>query len=386
MKLFPRTAHLLVLALIGGLLPVTMAAPKPGHPPAVHPASAPNPYAAATLVVFNEADRDSVELAHFYAEKRGIPKEQVIGLKTAKTEEITRDEYEHTIAEPLRRMFTANLWWKLREPESPLGPVESNKIHFVALMRGIPLKIAEAPGYPGDKAIGAGPVATVNAAAVDSELSVLGLRTHVISGAMPNPYFRSFSGIADAHRPELLLVCRLDAPSPEIVRRMITDSIEAEENGLTGLAYIDARNIKEAGYLEGDTWLYALANSARRHGTPVVLDNGPGLFPRATRWNTRDCISAGMPNTSAGHSCGRISASPRGPSRCTSILSAPRPCAIPCTIGWGRCSRWVRRRLSAMSTSPICRSRRNWTSFTIGCARDSPSPRAATWRSGRSRG
>ncbi|MEP6673322.1 MAG: TIGR03790 family protein [Chthoniobacter sp.] len=281
MKLSPRIAHLLALTFACGLLPMAMAAPKPPRAVAVHSINVPNPYAAATLVVFNETDRDSVELAHFYAEKRGIPKEQVIGLKTAKTEEITRDEYEHTIAEPLRRAFTSNLWWKLRDPESPLGPVESNKIRFVALIRGIPLKIAEAPGYAGDKVVGVGPVATVNAAAVDSELAILGYRMHMISGAVPNTYFRSFSGIFDAHRPELLLVCRLDAPSPEIVRRMITDSLEAEEKGLTGLAYIDARNIKEAGYLEGDTWLYALANSARRHGTPVVLDNGPGLFPES---------------------------------------------------------------------------------------------------------
>ena len=151
----------------------------------------------------------------------------------------------------------------------------------MALIRGVPLKIAEAPGYPGDKASGPAPVGTTNAASVDSELSVLGFGLHVISGAVPNPYFRSFSTIMDARHPALMLVCRLDAPSAEIVRRMITDSLAAEENGLTGLAYVDARNIKEAGYTEGDTWLYALANSARRHGTPVVLDNGPELFPES---------------------------------------------------------------------------------------------------------
>src|SRR5579872_4508409 len=225
MKLFPRVSLLPALALACCLASMSMAAPKAVRALAPTPISAPNPYAAATLVVFNETDHDSMELAHFYAEKRGIPKEQVIGLKCAKTEEITREEYERTIAEPLRRAFTANLWWKLREPDSPLGPVESNKIRFVALMRGVPLKIAEAPGYPGDKVTAPGPVGNTNAAAVDSELSILGYRMHVISGAVPNPYFRSFSAIADAHRPELLLVCRLDAPTAEIVRRMIMDSI-----------------------------------------------------------------------------------------------------------------------------------------------------------------
>src|SRR5258707_6713086 len=111
MKLLPPLPLLLGLALACCLTPRATGAPK-----AVRvSAAAPNPYAAATLVVYNESDRDSAELAHFYAEKRGIPKEQVIGLKTAKTEEITREEYDRTIAEPLRKAFTANLWWKLRE-------------------------------------------------------------------------------------------------------------------------------------------------------------------------------------------------------------------------------------------------------------------------------
>src|SRR5688500_17331606 len=128
-----------------------------------------NPDAAATLVIFNANDRDSEELAHFYAERRGVPKDQVIGLQCSKAEEISREEYDLTIAEPLRRAFTANFWWKLRDRESPLGPVESNKIRFVALIRGIPLKIAATPKYEGDKVSGPSPVGTVNNAAVDSE-------------------------------------------------------------------------------------------------------------------------------------------------------------------------------------------------------------------------
>jgi uncharacterized protein (TIGR03790 family) len=250
------------------------AAPKDRSVPA-------NPDAAATLVVFNENDRDSGELARFYAEKRGVPKEQVIGLKCAKTEEISREDYDKTIAEPLRRAFTANFWWKLRDPENPLGPVESNKIRFVALIRGIPLKIAAAPAYEGDKITGQPPVGGTNEAAVDAELAVLGYRTKVISGVMNNFYFRSYTPIAEARRPELLLVCRLDAPTPEIVRRMITDSLAAEKEGLAGFAYIDARGISDPGYAEGDGWLYGIANAARRRGTPVVLDNGSGLFPQS---------------------------------------------------------------------------------------------------------
>jgi len=62
---------------------------------------------------------------------------------------------------------------------------------------------------------------------------------------------------------------------------MITDAIATEREGLTGLAYVDARGIKDPGYIEGDQWLFNMAADARRHGSPVVLDNGPDLFPES---------------------------------------------------------------------------------------------------------
>ncbi len=252
---------------------------KPGSPDA----SEAERLAAATLVVFNESDPESRELAFFYALKRGIPKDQVIGLPCATAEQISREEYDTRIAEPLRRLFTTNFWWTQRDPESPLGPVATNKIRFVALMRGIPLKIAGTTGYPGDKATGPEPIASRNEAAVDSELAVLGFPTRTISGAFNNPYFRSYLPIVDADRPELLLVCRLDGPSAAIVRKMIVDSLEAEKTGLNGFTYVDARglNADSGGLLEGDKWMLAVAKKARERGAPVILDNGPGMFPDA---------------------------------------------------------------------------------------------------------
>ena len=67
-----------------------------------------------------------MELAHFYAEKRGIPKDQVIGLRCSKAEEITRGEYDQTIAEPLRKVFTRiAVVEAARWPQSP--PARSNE-------------------------------------------------------------------------------------------------------------------------------------------------------------------------------------------------------------------------------------------------------------------
>jgi len=236
--------------------------------------------AQATVVVYNEADRDSAALARFYAGKRNIPKDHVLGLKCSREEEITRAEYDRNIAAPLRKIFEKKGWWDLRVGEHPLGRVEKSTIRFVALMRGIPLKIRQPDeAYPGDEVVGQPEIAGHAEAAVDSELAVLGVYTRRISGALNNPYFRSFTPIKTASMPALLLVCRLDAPTPEIVRQMINDSLATEQQGLRGFAYIDARGIGDPGLKLGDTWLTNVAQSARKNGSPVIFDNVEGMFP-----------------------------------------------------------------------------------------------------------
>jgi uncharacterized protein (TIGR03790 family) len=240
-----------------------------------------NPEAAATLVIYNDTGAESGELARFYAEKRGIPAAHLLPLQCSPNEEISREEYDRTIVEPVRRAFTTNFWWKLREPDSPLGPVESNRIRFVVLMRGMPLKIAGTTNYPGDHPTPDSPVASRNEAAIDSELASVGFFTRTISGAANNPYFRSFTRITDLRRPELMLVCRLDGPSAATVRQMIVDGLAAEREGLAGFAYIDARGLEPGPYREGDDWMFAAATNARRLGLPVILDNGPDIFPES---------------------------------------------------------------------------------------------------------
>ncbi|MEQ1862411.1 MAG: TIGR03790 family protein, partial [Chthoniobacteraceae bacterium] len=247
--------------------------------PAAH-AAKPTPEAVATIVVFNENDPDSGELARYYAAQRGVPEENLVGLKCSANEQISREEFDRDIAGPLRAAFEKNQWWKLREADGPLGRVEASSIHFVALMRGIPLKISRlATPYEGDSTAGPPQIMAHNEAAVDSELAVLGVHTRHISGGLNNPYFRSYQRTRESGLASLLLVCRLDAPTPALVRRMIDDSLAAEQRGLSGIAYIDARGTKDPQLKEGDQWLLNAATTARRKGMPVVLDTGAGLYP-----------------------------------------------------------------------------------------------------------
>ncbi len=67
--------------------------------------AAEQPLAQSTIVLYNKAAPDSVELAKFYAEQRGIAADNVAGLNCSTEEEISREEYDTTIADPLREMF-----------------------------------------------------------------------------------------------------------------------------------------------------------------------------------------------------------------------------------------------------------------------------------------
>jgi uncharacterized protein (TIGR03790 family) len=242
--------------------------------------------AAATIVVYNRNAPDSAGLARFYARARQIPNDHVVGLECSTEEEISRQEYDQTIAEPLRESFAGHDWWTLRRAGDEPPIVHANRIHFVALIRGIPLKIRATVDYAGDQPTNNG-LGGDNKASVDSELAGLGLFSRQISGPRNNPYFQDFRPIAEFDQSPLLLVCRLDAPTAEIVRRMITDAIETEKSGLWGRAYVDGADHKSGGLAEGDLWLKEGVRDLRRVGVPVVYDTEPALFP--SKFPMSDC-------------------------------------------------------------------------------------------------
>ena len=236
---------------------------------------------AQTIVIFNTAVPDSEALAKFYAEKRGIAADHLVGLDCPSEEEISREQYDTTIAEPLRKMFEERQWWHIHETPDGEKRVQTLAIHFIALVRGMPLKIRPvATPYPGDTP-GGGPIQSRNEASIDSELGTLGFFTKQISGAVTNPYFQGFRSIAELTAAPVLLVTRLDAPETATVRRMITDAIEAEKNGLWGRAFVDGTHETSGGKEVGDAWMRAIVDQCHKDGVPVVFDDSPAIFPDA---------------------------------------------------------------------------------------------------------
>ena len=243
------------------------------------PLRAEQPLAPATIVIFNSTNPESAALAKFYAQKRGIARDHLVGLACSRDEEISREEYDRTIATPLREIFRAREWWTLLGQDSDSHSVQSNLIHFVALMKGMPLKIRPTADYPGDKpeqnAIGGR-----NDASVDSEVATLARFTRQISGAQTNPYYQSYRAVIETNDLPFMLVCRLDAPTAETVRQMITDAIATEKNGLWGRAFVDgAHNNPGSGLEIGDHWLGDIVQQLHSVGIPVVYDDAPAMFP-----------------------------------------------------------------------------------------------------------
>jgi uncharacterized protein (TIGR03790 family) len=130
-----------------------------------------------------------------------------------------------------------------------------------------------------------------SAASVDSELSLLLRGPFRVGRWLANPLSTQFDGFPGIEhlRRDTLMVCRLDGPSPAIVRRMIGDSLAAEKEGLSGNFYIDARGLgtgdqEKDFYAEYDRRLKALYEQIKDNSPlPVVFDDKAELFAADSR-------------------------------------------------------------------------------------------------------
>ncbi|WP_395735432.1 TIGR03790 family protein [Prosthecobacter sp.] len=245
--------------------------------------------ASETVVVFNPDFPGSPELAAYYAARRHIPKDHLIGLRCSKEDSMSRGEFEAQLRGPLLQLFESRHWWSADSPlqnkaraggGSPSTMAPLNKVRVLVLMRGVPFQIRRAAQKPKQS--------QEDEASVDSELTALGLTSPPIQGGLRNPYFDQPSRFPHAQNTSgLLIVGRLDGPDDAMVRRMVDDAIVAEDTGLLGRAVIDLAQ-KSGVYQDGEDWLRSSAESFRKAGIPVFLDRSAELLPPA--WPLPDTI------------------------------------------------------------------------------------------------
>ncbi len=267
------------------------------------------------LVIANSRAADSVSLARFYLEKRKVPAENLLKLRVNWKETCSREEYDDHIARPVKKYL------EKRQQEGKLEP-----IRCLLLVYGMPLKVAPTKMTAGEKRqqkklrqlkdacrkrmkdldkkdkvyreaasqlkkTGKQLKSLSHAmelASVDSELSLVMAGNYPLPGWLPNPSFLGYRGKKIKNEPRIAyMVARLDGSNPKIVKRMITDSITAEKNGLSGTAYFDARwpmpkpekGKKLSGYAFYDNSIHLAAEQAKRSGRmPVVVNDKGELF------------------------------------------------------------------------------------------------------------
>jgi uncharacterized protein (TIGR03790 family) len=251
-------------------------------------AAAAGPLSDRVLVVYNEQQPESKPLAEYYAAKRNIPTNQICGVDVRASETITRDEFQEKIREPIVRFMVQRrlLSQRPRSVEDQLaGTVPGmetvdNRICYVALMYGVPLRIAGEPvneQVARTNGVPAGVMRTE--AAVDSELALLPTVGAPAAGPLRNPFFGTvLPRFEPPLNQKIVLVGRLDGPDAQIARRLVDDALRVEQYGLHGRAYFDAQGTPAKEYMEGDDWIRASYRLLREAGFESELDEKLEVF------------------------------------------------------------------------------------------------------------
>jgi uncharacterized protein (TIGR03790 family) len=121
-------------------------------------------------------------------------------------------------------------------------------------------------------------------AAVDSELAMLWADDYPLDRQLANPLswrYRRADWAGPTDPPAVLMTARIDGPTPDDALRIIRESVEVEQRGLSGVFYIDAGGPKRAEeYDEVLRQLYRFIKGATH--LEVVLDDTPNVFAPGT--------------------------------------------------------------------------------------------------------
>ena len=284
------------------------------------------------FILVNKNVPESRQVAAHYCAKRGVPKENVIALDLPAGEDISRRDYDVKLAAPLRealkerreqvKVLLSVYGVPLRVGRSEPNEKERTELKKIQAEIG-ELRLAEkrlqkevadlqvkAKADPSGIEARALPRArkdrdTLTArlraldqrqrvlnqaeteAAVDSELMLLWWDRYPLYRWQLNTLYFQVPEQVRNSRPPVLMTCRLDGPSVELVKRLVDQAIEVEKKGLTGKVYVDARGIKYNPKTEPDGFGYGGYDESLREMArllekeaklPVTLDDKPALF------------------------------------------------------------------------------------------------------------
>ncbi len=225
------------------------------------------------LIVANKSLPESVALARYYAERRSIATNRIFLVTCPQTMEITRQQFNDTLRDPIERHLEERGWLVSGER----GEARRNECWLLVLCWGVPLKIAADPTLQEKAAESMRSLFRRNEAAVDSELTTLPAGRVMLTGPRGNPFYK-MEFFPPASR-RMMMVARLDGPNVAVARALVDRALAAETTGLLGRAYFDVRGSQDPGYKVADDYFRAAYEMARRAGIESVLDEKEEIFP-----------------------------------------------------------------------------------------------------------
>ncbi len=240
-------------------------------------------------VVWSRQIPESREVAQYYAARRGIPEAQLIEIDVAAGVTISRDDYIQRIERPVKRALENQGLMKF--VSTPIAATETSagrmayrcvaaRIRYLVMTWGIPYRILDDPTRL-DKDLAIPPPMRRTDACVDNELCLLPILGQVsLTGAVVNRFsYNATNPVVLSPMNSVLMVTRLDGPSPAIATGLVDKAMQAERDGLVGRAYFDLRGITSGEYLLGDQFMTNGYRICRLGGFETVIDHRPEVFP-----------------------------------------------------------------------------------------------------------
>jgi uncharacterized protein (TIGR03790 family) len=242
------------------------------------------------VVIYNTRMPESKVVADYYAQRRHVPERQVYGFPLSTNDDFSRAEFRESLQKPLADKLRLQKLWQIgmtAVPATTNHPARIewkplwSKIRYAVLCYGVPLRVARDPFLKEEGMEKLRPEMRRDEAAVDNELAWLPCieERPPLFGPLHNPFYTTTNAFSLHPTNGILLVTRLDGPSPEIARGLVDKALQAERYGLWGRAYFDIRNITDPAYKLGDDWIRGAADLCRRLGFETVVDENPGTFP-----------------------------------------------------------------------------------------------------------
>lgn len=243
--------------------------------------------ASRLVILANADDSDSVQLANYYAEKRGVPVANIIALPMPVSEAITWRQFVDSVFNPLQAELVRRGWidaigMDLTDTVGRKKYVMSgHTISYLTVCRGVPLKVVNDATLPPEVIpLATNPAFKTNAASVDGELALAALSNPPLIAFVPNPLFNNDHPLA-SQLNQIIKVSRLDGPTAADARRLIDQALVAEKNGLIGRSYVDIGGPHAA----GDRWLDETAKQLANLGFDGDVDRAGGTLAAWARFD-----------------------------------------------------------------------------------------------------